>query len=105
MMRPSMTILSFSLRDRISMVVSRSHLLYNSIVKWRTGFDGQNSAGRALGALAAGIRREGGDEALHEFKRPSQQRLVLCCPVTNALQQLVIFIYQGVDQWPVMLCQ
>src|SRR5258705_6538495 len=94
MMRPSMMILSFSLRERMSMGSGYC------IIDRGGGIDAQNAR---CAEMPCFFGAEAGNELLHEIERSSQQGLVLLRPLAHTHQQLLILLHQRVQQWLIVL--
>src|SRR5688572_2812031 len=96
MILPSMMMLSFSLRERMSITSG------NGVEDRWCGVDRDDV--RSVKVLRV-VRVERGDEPLHEVKRAAEQRLILLRALAHTHEQFVVFLNKGGEQRLVILWQ
>jgi hypothetical protein len=95
-MRPSMMMLSFILRERMSMASGYG------IVNGRVGLDGYDVGSvEVFGFLGT----EGADKVLHEIYRTAEQGLVLLRALAHADKQFIVLLHQRAQQGLVVVRQ
>src|SRR5262249_17491295 len=95
MIRPSITMLSLSLRERMSMACRG---LDEGVVKCGAGLDHQMGIVLSLQGGGLVLRREGGNETLHQVEGATEQEMILLGAFAHAQEQFIVFLDQSVDE-------